>query len=545
MFCIELLGAISAGESGRCASASAPPIPSLNRECVSGALSEAVSELGICHSRRCRQASRLLSPRSESARRVASLDARNDRFLSSRDAMVGSLVRCKMVPLQSVSGLSRPTMQLYLGLGSNEGNRAANLRAGIERLRAHGYSISAISPVVESPALLPDDAPADWNRPFLNLVLKGSIDPGDTSPEEWRSLIKCIEDELGRIRTSRWAPRPLDVDILLWGEQKIRTDTLTIPHPDTLDRNFVLTPLVHVEPNLRIPGFEEKTAFEWSLSRQPIPLWMGIVNLTPDSFSDGGRFSDTAAVLAEIEGMLEQGVQIIDVGAESTRPGAETLDWEEEWARLAQPLQAITARLADEPLAPKISVDTRNWRVAERALAVGASMINDVSGLTDPEMCAVARDSDAEWVVMHHLTLPASREVRLPQDRPPLEEVLSWLEIQLARIAGYGIDTQRLLVDPGIGFNKDALQSLKILRDVPALRAAGLRVLVGHSRKSFMEFPPTEPRAKRDIETIGASLKLCELGVDVLRVHNVTDHIRAYRAWSHIQGFPRTSNVPA
>ena len=191
-------------------------------------------------------------------------------------------------------------MPLYLSLGSNEGNRAQNLRRAIDQLREHGCAVTSTSPIVESPALLPDDAPAEWNKPFLNLVVRGEIDPAGTSPDAWRTLIKRIEDEQGRIRTSRWAPRPLDIDILLWGKEQIRTDTLTIPHPDTLDRSFVLTPLVHVDPNLRIPGFEEKTVFEWSLERRPIPLWMGVVKVTPDSFTDVGRYPETDEVLASV-----------------------------------------------------------------------------------------------------------------------------------------------------------------------------------------------------------------------------------------------------
>lgn len=436
-------------------------------------------------------------------------------------------------------------MQLYLGLGSNEGNRAQNLRRAIDQLREHGCAVTSTSPIVESPALLPDDAPAEWNKPFLNLVVRGEIDPAGTSPDAWRTLIKRIEDEQGRIRTSRWAPRPLDIDILLWGKEQIRTDTLTIPHPDTLDRSFVLTPLVHVDPNLRIPGFEEKTVFEWSLERRPIPLWMGVVNVTPDSFSDGGRYPETDEVLASVEGMLSQGVHIIDIGAESTRPGAQTLEWQEEWARLAGPLQALADRVSQEPLAPRISVDTRNWQVAERALGLGASLINDVSGLTDPTMCAIARESDADWVVMHHLTVPASPKVRMSAQRPPLSEVRTWLKGQLSRIAEQGVDTRRLIIDPGIGFGKNPLQSLKILRDISSLRQMGLRVLIGHSRKSFMNYPSPVPHSERDLETLGASLKLCELGVDVLRVHNVEAHARAYRAWSHIQGFPNTSHIPS
>lgn len=454
-----------------------------------------------------------------------------------------------MLPLHSiltrVSSLNLDAMQIYLGLGSNEGDRKRNLHDAIDRLRQRGLLVTAVSPIVETPALLPQDAPADWNTPFLNLVIRGEIPRRGAEPENWRSVIKGIEDEYGRIRGSRWAPRPIDIDILLWGEEKISTETLTIPHPDTLDRSFVLTPLVHIDPNLRIPGCEDRTTFGWSLDRQPIPLWMGIINLTPDSFSHDDDCLEIDALLTRVDEMVEQSVQIVDLGAESTRPGAETLGWEDEWARLRGPLQAVIAHLTTKPLAPRISIDTRNWQVAARALSMGVNFINDISGLTEPNMCAVARESDADWVVMHHLSAPASRKERMSTCTPPTETVIAWLQKQLDQLEGKGIDSGRLIVDPGIGFGKDPLQNLKLLREIPLIRKEiGLRVLVGHSRKTFMNYSPPVPPRERDLETIGSSLKLCELGVDILRVHNVTAHARAYRAWSHVQGFPVTKQEP-
>lgn len=431
-------------------------------------------------------------------------------------------------------------MQLFLGLGSNEGDRAQNMRSAIDRLQTRGYKVDTISPVVESPALLPDDAPAGWNKPFLNLVVRGTIDASSADPAAWRTIIKQVEDEHGRTRTSRWAPRPLDIDILLWGKEKIRTETLTIPHPDLLKRSFVLTPLVHIDPLLRIPGYEEKTIFEWSLELRPIPLWMGVVNITPDSFSDGGRFANLDALLGEVDKMVAHGCHVIDLGAESTRPGARSVDWKTEWSRLEVPLSQINERLRTVPLAPRISVDTRNWQVASRALSLGVTVLNDVTALTHPEMQRVARDSDCDWVVMHHLTVPASPKVRLAPDRAPVQQIEAWLDRHLAQWVEAGVGPERLIFDPGIGFGKDSLQSLKVLRNISRLRKAGLRLLVGHSRKSFMSYFSPVPAPERDLETVGASLKLCEFGVDMLRVHNVEAHARAYRAWAHVEGFPNS-----
>ncbi|MGK0168996.1 MAG: 2-amino-4-hydroxy-6-hydroxymethyldihydropteridine diphosphokinase/dihydropteroate synthase [Gammaproteobacteria bacterium] len=427
-------------------------------------------------------------------------------------------------------------MNVYLGLGSNEGDRCDYLRQGIEHLRAAQIRIDAVSPVVESPALLPDDAPASWNKPYMNLVLRASLDASTTTAHDLRDLIKTIEDSLGRDRTDRWSPRPLDIDILMWGREIIRTELLTIPHPDLLRRAFVLSPLVHLEPALRIPGFEEKTVLEWSLELRPIPLWMGIINVTPDSFSEGD-VNDPSHLGATLNSMTEHGCHILDLGGESTRPGATALDWQSEWARVEPALIETKAHISQLALPPAISIDTRHWQVAERALSMGVDIINDVTGLTDPAMQALAREHPCDWVVMHHLSVPADPTKHLPRDRPAIEHLEQWLMCHLEIWGKAGIDTSRLTFDPGIGFGKDSLQSLSLMRELPRLRKHGLRILVGHSRKSFMSGFTSAERAGRDIETIGASLKLCEFGVDILRVHNISDHIRAYRAWAEVAGF--------
>jgi 2-amino-4-hydroxy-6-hydroxymethyldihydropteridine diphosphokinase/dihydropteroate synthase len=423
-------------------------------------------------------------------------------------------------------------MQTYLGLGSNLGDRRENLRRGIAELERAGVTTRRVSPVVESPALLPAQAPADWNRPFLNLVLDCDT---DLAPEELRRHIKGIEAQLGRAGTGRWSPRPLDIDILLWGTERIATDTLTIPHPQTHRRSFVLTPLVALEPRLRIPGPADRTSLEWSIGGvSPIPLWMGIVNLTPDSFSDGGRFADWTAVETEVERMLAAGVHIIDLGAESTRPGATPSSASQEWQRLEPILSRLQAHLASDRLRPRISVDTYHPENARRALERGVDIINDVSGLTNPAMIELARASRADWVAMHSLGVPARRAETLPSDEDPSVAVAAWLDVQIERWTKAGLDVGRVIFDPGIGFGKDPLQSLELLRCAGEFRRHGLRVLVGHSRKSFFGRVTSAAAVDRDVATLGASLALVAQGIDILRVHDVPLHTEAYRGWSHV-----------
>ncbi len=423
-------------------------------------------------------------------------------------------------------------MTLYLGVGSNLGDRRAHIARALAALPAAGIDVLAVSPVVESPALLPDGAPPEWNRPFLNAAIRCRT---ALSPEETLDRLKAIEADAGRDATARWAPRPLDLDILLWGNEQIRTERLVVPHPGIAERSFVLAPLVALDAALRVPGLGGRTVLELSQElAHRIPLWMGIVNVTPDSFSDGGETATWAAVERKVDAMIDAGVQIVDVGAESTRPGARPLSSDEEWARLAPILERLVEKLRQVPLAPRISIDTYHADVARRALDLGAEIINDVAGLSSPEMLEVAAGCDADFVAMHSLTVPADRALTLPPDCDPVDELLRWLDARRDAWQAAGIDLRRIVFDPGIGFGKNPLQSLEILRSVRRFHGTGLRCLIGHSRKSFMAGLTRQDVRERDLFTIGASLQLCAQGVDVIRVHDAVAHVAAYRGWAHL-----------
>ena len=429
-------------------------------------------------------------------------------------------------------------MQVYLALGSNEGDRQAHLRNAIVLLQDKGLQIKHISPVVESPALLPENAPADWNLPFLNLVLEAEVSDSQP-PQQWRRWCKDIQQTIGRDKKlSSWAPRPIDIDILLWGEEIVNDHDLQIPDPDLTQRAFVLSPLIHLRPDLILPGQKtnKKTLFQYSQElAHHIPLWMGIINVTPDSFSDGGQFTAWHAVQRQVADMLAAGVNIIDIGAESTRPGATPLSAEQEWQRLQPILEQLGAAYFGELLRPLFSVDTYHVETAAKALTWGANIINDVSGLTHPAMLAVARDSSCDWVAMHHVTMPADSRFTLTPQQDPYPRIEQWLLQQLDKWDQAGLDLNRIIFDPGIGFGKDGLQSLMLLRQATLLRQHGLRILIGHSRKSFMKNFSKLDTVDKDMVTVGASLALCEQGVDIIRVHNVPAHIAAYRGWSHVQ----------
>jgi 2-amino-4-hydroxy-6-hydroxymethyldihydropteridine diphosphokinase/dihydropteroate synthase len=422
-------------------------------------------------------------------------------------------------------------MGIYLGLGANLGDRPANLSRALRELEARGVRILRTSPVVESPALLPEHAPDDWNRPFLNLVAECALD-GDA---DWLlQQSKAVEAALGRDNPARWSPRPMDIDVLLFGRDEIDTPQLQVPHPGMLERSFVLTPLAALQANLTIPGRGDKSVLDWSHELEHrMPLWMGIVNLTPDSFSDGGRFTAWPAIEAHVDEMVAAGVHIVDLGAESTRPGARPLTAAEELGRLLPVLERLTDKFAGQRLKPLISVDTYHAEVARAALELDVDIVNDVGGLMEPAMLELAASSRADWVAMHQLTLPADPKQTLPRDEDPTVQLERWLEARLKSWQRAGIERHRVVFDPGIGFGKSALQSLQLLRSQARFRRYGLRQLIGHSRKSFLAGLAGSDITVRDLNTIGISLQLAGRGVDILRVHNVPAHAAAYRGWVH------------
>ncbi len=422
-------------------------------------------------------------------------------------------------------------MDIYLGLGSNLGDRRDNLTRALRELAVHGVDLVRVSPVVESPAMLPDDAPADWNQPFLNLVAHCRT---GAAPIAILDGLKQIERALGREDRGRWAPRPIDLDLLLYGRETIASERLKVPHPGITERAFVLTPLAALEPNLTIPGRGTRTVLEYARAgHHHLPLWMGIANLTPDSFSDGGELASADAVERHATELAAAGAAFIDLGAESTRPGATPLSPDEEWARLEPALGRLADRFRGELLRPRLSIDTYHVETAQRALACGADLINDVSGLTTPAMVELAGSSGAEFVAMHNLGVPADKTRTLPADEDPTAAVERWLEERLTEWQRAGLDFNRIVFDPGIGFGKNALQSLRLLRNIERFQRYGLRLLVGHSRKSFMHHVTAASRAERDLFTVGTSLRLCDRGVDILRVHDVAMHAAAYRGWAH------------
>jgi len=256
------------------------------------------------------------------------------------------------------------------------------------------------------------------------------------------------------------------------------------------------------------------------------PLLMGIVNVTPDSFSDGGDFLSAESAIAQGSALLEAGADILDIGGESTRPGAEPVAPEEEIRRVEPVIRALAERGA------VISIDTRHARVMEAALAAGARIINDVSALTgDPDSIGVAQRSEAPLVLMHMKGDP-----RTMQDNPSYElaslDVVEHLAHRIGICAGAGIRAERIIVDPGIGFGKDFPHNIEILARLALLHALGCGILLGVSRKSLIgQLDQNAPPKARLPGSLAAAIHGLGQGVQIFRVHDVAETRQAFAVW--------------
>ena len=257
------------------------------------------------------------------------------------------------------------------------------------------------------------------------------------------------------------------------------------------------------------------------------PQVAGIVNVTPDSFSDGGRFADAEAAIAAGHKMAAAGAALVDVGGESTRPGAKPV-WEGDESERVLP---VIRRLAASGTA--ISVDTRKAAVMAPALAAGAAMVNDVSALTwDPRAAEVVAGAGCPIVLMHHKGDPATMQDDPRYDRPVLLEVYDWLEARIEAAVAAGIARERIIVDPGFGFGKNVQHNLQLMNGLALLHGLGCPLMLGASRKRTIGALSNEaPAADRLGGSIALALKGAGEGVQLLRVHDVPETVQALRVW--------------
>ena len=257
------------------------------------------------------------------------------------------------------------------------------------------------------------------------------------------------------------------------------------------------------------------------------PQVVGIVNVTPDSFSDAGVNADAETAIAAGHDMAAAGAAIVDVGGESTRPGAKPV-WEGDEAARILP---VIRRLAAAGVA--VSVDTRKALVMEQALAAGAGLVNDVSGLTwDPRALEVAAKSACPIVLMHHKGQPETMQDDPRYDRPVLLEIYDWLEARIAACEAAGIGRDKIVVDPGFGFGKNLQHNLQVMNGLALLHGLGCAVMLGASRKRTIGALAGEAPADRRLPgSLAFALQAAGQGVQLLRVHDVPETVQALRVW--------------
>ena len=314
---------------------------------------------------------------------------------------------------------------------------------------------------------------------------------------------------------------------------------------------FAAVELLRIDGNRRVAAellpvdrleerFDDDLATQWATltgSRQPLqlgervvrldqPQVMAILNVTPDSFSDGGRFNESSAAVDAGMQMASDGASILDVGGESTRPGAQQVWAEDEIARI----QPVIARLSAGGAA--VSVDTRKSEVMSAALEAGARLLNDVSALTfDPRSAEVVATAGASVVLMHHQGAPETMQ-HDPRYDDVLIEVYSWLEERIAAAVRAGVARANILIDPGFGFGKTVAHNLELMNGLSLFHSLGCPIVVGASRKRTIGALSNEaPADQRLGGSLAFALKAVEQGVQIVRVHDVPETVQALRIW--------------
>ncbi|KAI9375327.1 Dihydropteroate synthase-like protein [Aspergillus egyptiacus] len=443
----------------------------------------------------------------------------------------------------------RPSHTAYIALGSNVGERVEMIERACLEMDKAGIKVRRTSSLFETAPMYYLD-----QSPFMNGVCE--VETG-LEPLELLDALQSIEIKLGRKKLIDKGPRTIDLDILLYGRQTFSHDRLNIPHKLMLERDFVLRPLSQLIPNDIPPIPGHSTSYLSHLKSLPPPEptpvatthissrfpplhssdpnrpthVMAILNLTPDSFSDGGKHppTDLSTLTETVRNFIRAGATIIDIGGESTRPGSVPVGEEEELRRVIPAIRHIRTSIP-EASNIAISIDTYRARVAEEACAAGADIINDVSaGLLDPEMLPAAARTGKSIILMHMRGSPSTMTKLTDYPNGVIQDVGTELRARIAAAEAAGIRRWRIILDPGLGFAKNQPEDLTILRDLNKLRTEveGLEYfpwLMGPSRKRFIgKLTGVEKASERVYGTAATVTASVAGGADIVRVHDVKE----------------------
>ncbi|KAJ3319985.1 trifunctional dihydropteroate synthetase [Boothiomyces sp. JEL0866] len=429
----------------------------------------------------------------------------------------------------------------YLAVGSNLGDRHGNIQRAISELRSRNIKVKDTSFLYETAPMYVEDQPK-----FLNAAL---LVETKLNPEELLIQLKDIERKLGRdFEAVRNGPRPIDLDILFFNHMEYKSDSLIIPHPRIQERLFVLEPLADIAANfyhpilyrtvgrlLELARYKDASKDSiyrvvpvgntvWNLSKRT--FIMGILNVTPDSFSDGGKYNTLDAAIATSLKMVSEGADVIDIGGQSTAPNAEEIESAAEIERVVPVIKAIREKNKDIA----ISVDTFRSEVAKAAILAGANLINDISGgLRDRNMFKVMSECQVPVCLMHMRGDSKTMDSLTNYEGSLVPVIATELSRCTESALEAGVCRWNIVVDPGVGFAKNTEQNFEIIKNLRQLtlsepKLTGMPILVGLSRKRFIGTATGQSKpADRVWGTAAANTAAIIAGASIIRVHDVKE----------------------
>jgi 2-amino-4-hydroxy-6-hydroxymethyldihydropteridine diphosphokinase/dihydropteroate synthase len=417
--------------------------------------------------------------------------------------------------------------QCILSIGSNAiGSKFEKIESSLALLsQINSTRIKDISSVYKTKPMVKTfpDSISECEE-FLNLVC--IIETSISNPSDMLAYIEKIETQLGKIHTKQktWKAREIDIDILSWNNEYFNDENIMIPHYDMHNRSFILDPLSELCENINTQiGSINLLRHRLSLKERQSQKML-IVNVTPNSFSDGGEMMQHEALHKKISSAFENYVQIIDIGAQATSPNKVQIDKNTEISRLIPAFDIINdLKKKYKYIRPKISLDSYNYDVIKFILEkYDIDIINDVSGCRDARIIKLAIDYNKKYVLQHSLTIPTDKNIIIPIDSNPIETLNQWFDFKINAIKDIGLKKSNIIIDPGIGFGKTAYQDYYIIQNIEQLLHYGCRILVGHSRKSFIkQVYHISDINDLDKKTLQISIELESKGVNVLRLHDL------------------------
>lgn len=441
---------------------------------------------------------------------------------------------------------SLSSQTFIIGIGSNKGDKLLNLRQAVEKIKEDkDIVLIETSRIYKTEAHMLPNSSQEWNIPFFNGAVKVET---TLSASVLLERLKRIEGQLGRPpRHEKWGPRVIDLDILSCGQKIIEwpepksigeiadnSSHLRIPHASLLERSFALIPLLDLEPSWSHPQHPSKDLGSLaeslgSIETLPYPLdgtkIMGVLNLTPISMSGPNKLLTADEIQEAVVQMVNDGAEIIDVGAESTRPRSSAISPETEWERL-QPFIMNLEKILSDPhllIRPLISIDTYHWETVQKLRAFPIDIINDVSGAEKERIIPFLKGTNIKYVLMHNEGKAGVRHINC-RDEETIIRMMSWFEQQMQKLITLGMTKDQIIIDPGVGFGKKKGHTASIIKDIVQFKTLGCPILVGHSRKaSALPYAASMlPPLERDLETAWLSKELSKKRIDIVRVHNVS-----------------------